>query len=38
MVLRRLKVTAGIVLTVIQLLLVLAFWSNNVPHFIYVAF
>jgi hypothetical protein len=38
MALRRLKIAAGIVLTIIQLVIVLALWSNDAPHFIYVAF
>lgn len=38
MALHRLKVAAGIVLTIIQLVIVLALWSNDAPHFIYVAF
>lgn len=38
MVLRRLKIAAGVALTLLQLAAVLALWSNDAPHFIYVAF
>lgn len=33
-----LKTAAGALLTIAQLLIVLALWSNDAPHFIYVAF
>jgi len=36
--LRRLRFVAGVVVTLLQLLCVLALWSNVAPPFIYVAF
>ena len=38
MVLRKLKIIAGVLLTIAQLIMVLALWSNEAPSFIYVAF
>ena len=38
MVFRRLKIAAGVLLTIFQLLMVIALWSNDAPQFIYVAF
>jgi hypothetical protein len=38
MVLRTVKISAGVLLTIVQLLAVLALWSNDAPQFIYVAF
>jgi len=38
MVLRRLKRLGGVLLTLLQLLLVMALWNSDAPHFIYVAF
>ena len=38
MVFRRLKIAAGVLLTIIQLLMVIALWSNDAPQLIYVAF
>ena len=38
MVFRSVKIAAGVLLTILQLLMVLALWSNDAPQFIYVAF
>ncbi len=38
MVFRSVKIVAGVLLTIAQLLMVLALWSNDAPQFIYVAF
>jgi hypothetical protein len=38
MVLRTVKIAAGALLTIAQLIAVVALWSNDAPQFIYVAF